>query len=106
MLFFASDVCGIYKKEGRGQAQEKFDKWLRAVQSAIRGVPSDDPGTILPSESPYSTYIRLRAICRGATTRLDLFDPYLDVQTFHRYLPDIPTLLAHPDRVMAVLKGT
>ncbi|KAL8931319.1 MAG: hypothetical protein Q9211_007055 [Gyalolechia sp. 1 TL-2023] len=32
-------------------------------------------------------------MCSAATTRFDLFDPYLERETFHRYLPDFtPTL--------------
>lgn len=62
---------------------------MRKVQNAIRAVPCDDPGIILPSESPYTTYLKLGAICRAATRRLHLFDPYLEAETFHRYLPTI-----------------
>jgi hypothetical protein len=80
-------ACDVQAPEN---ARKDFNNLLSKAQAAIRNIPCDDSGTILPSESPYSTYIRLRSICRGATTRLDLFDPYLDAQTFHRYLPEIP----------------
>src|SRR5262249_20248185 len=68
----------------------QFNDFLADARASIREVPCDDPGTILQSESPYSTYVRLKAVFHGAATRLDLFDPYLDAETFHRYLPDIP----------------
>jgi hypothetical protein len=68
----------------------RFPALMAGAQNAIRAVPCDDPGVILPAESPYSTYLQLRSICGGALTRLDLFDPWLDVETFHRYLRTIP----------------
>jgi hypothetical protein len=76
--------------ESREALKSGFEAYLSHARRAIHDIPCDDPGTILASETPYSTYIRLRAICQGAVERLDLFDPYLDAETFHRYLPQIP----------------
>lgn len=67
----------------------EFPKCLKRIQDAIRAIPCDDPGKILPSKSPYTTYLRLRAICGAAKNSLDLFDPWLDASTFHRYFPRI-----------------
>ncbi len=72
--------------QGNKYAQFHFDYRLDAAQKAIRSVPCDDPDTIMPAESPLQTYNLLRAICRGAKSRVQLFDPYLDAQPFHRYL--------------------
>ena len=85
-----SDLLGeIQHPELRQSAQQKFPQYLSRVQSAIRAVPCDDPGVVLPVESPLKTYFRLRAICASATTRLELFDPYLSADVFHRYLRDL-----------------
>jgi hypothetical protein len=68
---------------------QRFAEQLRRAQESIRAVPCEDPGMILPAESPYSTYLRLRAICSGAGSRLELFDPYIEAETFHRYLASL-----------------
>ena len=82
-------LADIQNPELREAARQKFSQYLSRVQAAIRMVPCDDPGVVLPAESPLKTYFRLRAVCVGATTRLDLFDPYLAADVFHRYLRDI-----------------
>lgn len=79
----------IQYPENVPEARNRFPQQLKELQKAIRAVPCDDPGTILPAQSPYSTYRQLRALCQGAAQRLELFDPYLDSDTFHRYLPTI-----------------
>ena len=85
-----SDLLGaIQYPENREHAQLQFPQNLSKVQAAIRVVPCDDPGVVLPAESPLKTYFRLRAICASATTRLELFDPYLSADVFHRYLRDL-----------------
>jgi len=86
---FSDLLAEIEHPELREGAQKKFAQYLSSVQAAIRRVPCDDTGVILPAESPLKTYLRLRAVCVGATTRLDLFDPYLSADAFHRYLCDI-----------------
>jgi hypothetical protein len=80
----------ILYPENVEEARVKFPQQLAEVQKAIRVVPCDDPGSILPAHTPYATYIRLGAMFRAATTRLELFDPYLEPDTFHRYMPTIP----------------
>lgn len=67
-------------------SRDKFSNYLKAVRTAIGAVPCEDVGVMLPAESPLQTYYRLRAICSNATERLELFDPYLDADVFHRYL--------------------
>jgi hypothetical protein len=69
---------------------ERFKERLESARKAIRAIPCEDPSTILPSESPFQTYLRLRAICAGAGARLDLLDPWLSAEVFHRYLADVP----------------
>ncbi len=75
--------------QGKEYLQFHFRHRLDAAQKAIRSVPCDDPDTIMPAESPLQTYNRLRSICRGAKSRVQLFDPYLDAQPFHRYLMEV-----------------
>jgi hypothetical protein len=66
--------------------------WYRSqAESALRDVPADDPDVMLPPQSPFQTYLLLLAICSTTTTRLELFDPYLYAEIFHRYLPDVHT---------------
>ena len=85
------DLIGaLQEPESRERVRSRgFPDQVQRTKEAIRAVPCDDPATILPAESPYATYIRLRAICGGAGSRLELFDPYLEATTFHRYLPDL-----------------
>lgn len=87
---FHSILPAIEYPENVVHARTQFPQLLASAQNAIRAVPCDDPGVILPGESPYNTYLLLRSICRGASTRLDLFDPYMDAEAFHRYLNVIP----------------
>lgn len=67
-----------------------FNHYLQNAKEKIRAIPTDDPGKILPAESPFQTYLRLRAMCHSAHWRLQIFDPALDVEPFHLYLADIP----------------
>jgi hypothetical protein len=86
---FGDFLGSIRYPENVKDVQRQIPQRMKTVQDAIRAVPCYDPGIILPSESPYTTYVHLRAICRGASGRLELFDPYLEPDTFHRYLPTI-----------------
>jgi hypothetical protein len=94
ILRAVNDFHGIFGAiqypENVAHARTQFPQLVTAAQKAIQAVPCDDPGAILPAQSPYSTYLHLRSICRGASTRLGLFDPYLDAEAFHRYLNTIP----------------
>jgi len=83
-------LIAIQYPENVAHARNQFPRLLSEAQAAIRAVPCDDPGVILAAESLYSTYLRLRSICGSAASRLGLFDPYLDAETFHRYLTTIP----------------
>jgi hypothetical protein len=67
-----------------------FNHKLTVIHKVIRTIPCDDPGIVFSSESPFQTFLRLRAVCVGTSNRLDLFDPYLIADVFHRYLPDVP----------------
>jgi hypothetical protein len=77
-------------EDNSGDAKQVFHDVLLETQAFIRAIPCDDPGTILPSESPFQTYIRLRAVCAGVSSGLDVLDPYLSADVFHRYLADVP----------------
>jgi len=81
------DFLGMLKHpELLSEARGKFPQHLRRVQEVIRAVPCDEQDAILPANSPFKTYLKLRSICSSATSRLDLFDPYLGPEAFHRYL--------------------
>ena len=81
-----SDFLGMLKHpELLSEARGKFPQHLKRVQEAIRAVPCDQQDTILPANSPFKTYLKLRSICSIAASRLDLFDPYLGPEAFHRY---------------------
>jgi hypothetical protein len=69
--------------------KQSFLELQAKVESALREVPADDPDIMLPPQSPFQPYLRLLAICGVTTTRLHLFDHYLDAEVFDRYLPDV-----------------
>lgn len=83
---FLGEIENPSRREG---ANERFQEQVKKVQKALRSVPCEDVGVVLPSESPLQTYYRIRATCSAATFRIDLFDPYLDADVFHRYLRDV-----------------
>ncbi|MGE0822552.1 MAG: hypothetical protein AB7G75_32100 [Candidatus Binatia bacterium] len=64
----------------------EFTHYMQLAREKLRAIPTDDPSTILSAESPFQTYLRLRAMCHCASRRLQIFDPYLDVEPFHLYL--------------------
>ncbi|HUE70269.1 MAG TPA: hypothetical protein VMP01_05215 [Pirellulaceae bacterium] len=87
-----NEVCEMIRIGQRlDVAASKYGDVLLRSQGRLRAIPCDDPGTILPPDSPFQTYLRLRAVCAGVTTRLDILDPYLTADVFHRYLADVPT---------------
>jgi hypothetical protein len=102
-------LAEIQRPELRENVQQKFPQCLSKVQAAIRAVPCDDPGVMLPAESPLKTYFRLRAVCATASMRLELFDPYLSADVFHRYLRDLgdktQTTVVTSEKVMLAPQG-
>jgi hypothetical protein len=85
-------------------ARKDFERCCRHCEKLIRSIPTDDPDTILPGLSPVATYVRLRAECQAATQRVQLFDPWLDQNVFHRYIVEIPTsvdiVIVTSDKIM------
>lgn len=88
-LYSLNDVFTVLTRNTPAEADGTFAVTLANSQAAIRAIPCDDPGTILPSDSPFQTYLRLRAVCAGASTRLDILDPWLTADVFHRYVVDV-----------------
>ena len=78
----------IYPEHRQGD-RNRFEQWIQQAQAAIRAMPCEDAGVIVPAETPYTAYLLLRRTISIATKRVELFDPYLDNRTFERYLPDI-----------------
>jgi hypothetical protein len=70
--------------------KQRFETAVSATLAAIRAIPADDPDVIVPPKSAFIAYRRLHAVCATAATRVHLFDPYLDAQTFLLYFPDVP----------------
>jgi hypothetical protein len=65
---FETELDGIVREtHGFAEflARGQWPKQMKKIRDAVRAVPCDNPGCILPSESPYRTYLRLRAL-RGA----------------------------------------
>jgi len=73
------------------QVVSAFDVAMHTITTAIRAIPADEDDAILPAGSPFSAFLQIRALCAAADARLDLFDPYLDADSFHRYLADVPS---------------
>jgi hypothetical protein len=74
-------------------AKAHFDELLGKAKDALRSLPCHDAGQILPGLAPLSTYRRLLSVCRAATKRVDLFDPYLDKAVYLLYFDDVePTV--------------
>ncbi len=74
---------------GMEEIKGAFTHYMQNAREKIRAIPTDDPGKILPAESPFQTYLHLRAICHSASQRLQIFDPSLDVEPFHLYFADV-----------------
>jgi hypothetical protein len=77
--------------EHRQDDRRTFEHVMKEAQAAIRAMPCEDIGVIVPAETPYTAYLLLRRKIRAAVRRVELLDPWLDSPTFDRYLPDIPT---------------
>lgn len=104
-----TDFFGLLQHpELREEARRKFPEYLKQLKTAIRAVPCEDPGVMLPAESPLKTYLRLRAICSSATSRVELFDPYLSTEVFHRYLCEVgentPITVVTSEKIMVAPK--
>ena len=74
------------------ELRDKFQSDMNATLASLRAIPCDDPDVILPAESPFTTYLKLRGHFSVAARRIDLFDPYLSSEVFHRYLADVNEL--------------
>lgn len=71
------------------QKKSRFEAAVSEIRAAIRSIPADDPDVMVPPKSAFVAFRGLHAICATAATRLHLFDPYLDAQTFLLYFPDV-----------------
>lgn len=111
-----TEMFGILNARDVERARRELPELFRRAENALIAIPADDPDLMLPPQSPFQSYLRLLALCGGASTRLELFDPYLDAEVFHRYLSDVRdkvqvTLITHVnvmrdprrrDRIIAV----
>lgn len=64
-----------------------------SVNTALKSLgefPCEAPTVILPTHSPFTSFLMLSQYFRTAQSRLDLFDPYLDKDHFILYLEDVP----------------
>ncbi len=86
---FSEFLGEIVYQELREGAKIKFPRHVKMVHEAIRSVPCENIGTILPATSPLQTYFQIRSLTSVAGSQIDIFDPYLDADVFHRYLRQI-----------------
>jgi len=64
-----------------------IDEKLTKAKEAIHTIPVLLPSTISPAGSAFSTYCTLKNLLQAeAATEIIVFDPYLDMTVFHRYL--------------------
>jgi len=82
-------IMDLLRHGSMDRIRREFPEMSKRLEAAVLDIPADDPDVMLPPESPFQTYLRLLAICGVTTTRLQLFDPYLDAEVFDRYLPDV-----------------
>jgi hypothetical protein len=88
-LYGLQIILQSYNIRNISHIREEFRRLKNEIEAALVEVPADDPDVMLPPQSPFQTYLRLLATCGATSTRLQLFDPYLDAEVFDRYLPDV-----------------
>jgi hypothetical protein len=70
-------------------ARAAFLDAQRTATNALAAFPTEDPDVSVPRQSALEAYRRLRAYCATATSRVEVFDPYLGPSTFLRYLTEV-----------------
>ena len=79
----------IGRSVGSPHAANTAQSFFEGASNVLRELPCEDISAIFPAASPFATYCKIRTVCRSATTRVDIFDPYIDNTVFHRYLRDV-----------------
>jgi len=62
-----------------------------ALLSAIASVPVQTDSTIYLARTPFTSYLRLKALCDAADKHVICIDRYIDYTLFHRQLAGIPS---------------
>lgn len=70
-------------------AKEEANNLYWIVLRRVEELTADDPSTIMPAKSPFSTYCLLLEVFQTAQKKVELFDPYLGKDIFHLYFNDV-----------------
>ena len=62
---------------------------LQAARAALRSIPVDVESQIFESQTPFTTYCKLKAITGSANSRIVFVDRFLHASVFYRYLSDL-----------------
>src|SRR5262249_30682371 len=79
-LYRVLDVLHEYRDDYIEATREGYGHLQSQIEAALLDVPADDLDVMLPPKSPFQTYLRLLAICGCTSTKLQLFDRYLDAE--------------------------
>lgn len=77
------NTAGAMDRQGR---IEGFDVLRKDLLDVIRKIPCEFDPLAIDRGSPFQGYLAIRALCAGAGSQLEIFDPYLGPDIFHRYL--------------------
>ena len=61
----------------------------RKATNALAAFPTEDPDVSVPRQSALEAYKQLRALFATATSRVEVFDPFLGAPTFLLYLVEV-----------------
>ncbi|MFO1021429.1 MAG: hypothetical protein U0903_12140 [Planctomycetales bacterium] len=70
-------------------AKKYLENLRQLAMEKIDALPCDDPATIMPAKTPFSTYRTLLDIFQTTTKSIEVFDPYMGKEVFDLYLNDV-----------------
>lgn len=72
---------------------DQIDSFLNVAvataKEALRSIPVSADSVIFETNTPFSTYCKLKTLCNLAQTRITFVDRFLDQSVFYRYLRDV-----------------
>jgi len=102
---FCHNVFEGLPRPNKEEARTGFNILLNELLAVLRSIPCEIDADLIPAASPFQAYMELRAICSTATARLELFDPYLGPEVYHRYLatvdPAVAVIVVTSDKTLA-----
>ena len=72
-----------------GQIESFLDDAVAKAMEAVRSIPVSPDSVIFETNTPFSTYSKLKTLCNLAQMRITFVDRFLDQSVFYRYLRDI-----------------